>query len=341
MNYLQTNGRAGVKKGIILMTDGAANLPLGNAGSTGFRPCTAQAAVTTNAGDNNGYETGAANTCADDASSGSDANSGTGNQTNCTDSHKDRHKFTNFGVGPAIPSSPTPTVDGIEIRLDTWASSSAASQQNCVELSWDGGTSWTAPKTVNLGTSQATKILGSSADNWGHTWTTAQLSNANFVVRVTDVASNTATTFNLDTVQVNVSYHVPFPSTSGPCDYAATQSNIARAAGIVIFTIGYGIDGSFCADDGSGSPYDSTPTTRLLAWVATGANPTADDGGDGPGGLPGGCPSSGPSYPAAINSENADGDNFLCEAKGNQLAAVFQQAAQLLASGSRLVKVPF
>jgi hypothetical protein len=51
-----------------------------------------------------------------------------------------------------------------------------------------------------------TYILGGAADKWGRTWSVAEMSNANFRVRVTDVASNTARDFSLDWVAVRVSY---------------------------------------------------------------------------------------------------------------------------------------
>jgi hypothetical protein len=366
MDYLQTSpdARHDVKKGIILMTDGAANLPLGIPGSTGFRPCTAQAAVTSSAGDNNGYEVSPANACADDAVFAQDGNagngSGTSTSTSCGSSGKDKHRFSGFGLGPLIPPSPTPTVDGIQIKLDAWASSGASTRRVCVRLSWNSGTSWTNTQQVDLsGTTEATYPLGAPDDTWGHTWSLSDLSDLNFRVEVTDVASNTSTTFNLDTVQVNVSYHVPNPSTGGPCEFASQKADAARAADIELFTIGYGLwplgatDGDRCwstipadcvgqtnpAYEGPGSQYECALTTHLLADMANGPPPgQSDDGGDGPQGLPPGCPAA---NPAAIASENADGDHFLCEAKGNDLQSVFQQAAQLLASGSRLVKVPF
>jgi hypothetical protein len=351
-DYLQANGRPGVKKGIILLTDGAANVAPAATGrvdtSTGALNCAAQAAVLSNAGDNNGYETNASGACVSGGTVATDANSGTGTQTTCTDTNKDRHKFSSFGL--SIPASPTPTIDGIEIKLNSWASSGAATRMVCVDLSWNNGASWTTAKSATIGSNNTTYTLGNSADNWGHTWSASDLSNANFLVRVTDVASNTSTTFNLDGVTANVYYHYTDPSLAnlGPCDYAANQSDIVRAAGIEIFTIGYGVDktDSVCTSvlqggvEGTSSPFENDTTTQLLAYMAMG-DIRYDDGGDGFGGLPGGCPSSGPYYPAAINSENADGDNFLCEPKGIDLQAVFTAAAEALASGTHLVKIPF
>ncbi len=331
-DYLQANGRAGVKKGIIFMTDGAANEPFD------YLNCSSSlnAAVTGNPanGDGNGYETSPGNACAVGGGTAQDANSGTvtGNTT-CTASGHDRHDF--WGFGATVP--PGQTVSGITVQLTASVNSTAATTRRlCVQLSWNGGTSWSNAVQVSSNTGVfdlTTSLAAYTTDlnsNWGHTFVNLELPNLR--VRVTDLSSATNTTFNLDAVRLRIFYGGAF----GPCDWAAAQSNIARAAGIEIFTIGFGVQDSVCSADDRFSPYDGTPATRLLAWMATGANPTADDGGDGPGGLPGGCATQ-----ALADSENADPDNFLCEPKTALLQAVFQQAAQLLASGSRLVKVPF
>jgi hypothetical protein len=177
------------------------------AGDTGLANCTANAAVTTNSGDNNGFETNPGNACADDAASAQDANSGTNNNTTCSDTGKDRHRFYNYGF--SIPSGSV--INGIRVRLDAWIDGgSSASRIMCVELSWDGGTTWTATKqTTTLTTSQATYTLGTTSDTWGRTWASGDFSNANFRVRITDVAASTARTFSLDWAAVEVTYTPP------------------------------------------------------------------------------------------------------------------------------------
>jgi hypothetical protein len=170
---------------------------------TGFLNCTANAAVTTNSGDNNGYEGSPGNACADDALTATDANSGTSTSTLCTNTGKDRHLFYNYGA--SVPAGAT--INGIEVRLDAWASSATSSPFICAELSWDGGTTWTATKTTaTLTTSQVTYILGTSSDTWGRTWSSGDFSNANFRLRLTDVASSTARTFDLDYAAVQITY---------------------------------------------------------------------------------------------------------------------------------------
>ena len=131
-----------------------------------------------------------------------DTNSGTGFSTSCTANSKDKHHFYNYNFNI------TPTaVQGIEVRLDARADTTGGSPKICVQISWDGGTTWTTAKqTSTLSTTETTYILGSPSDTWGHAWTSSDLSNANFRVRVIDVSSNTNRDFSLDYIAVNVTY---------------------------------------------------------------------------------------------------------------------------------------
>jgi hypothetical protein len=137
----------------------------------------------------------------------------------------------------------------------------------CVQLSWNGGTSWTTAKQApNLTTSQTQRTLGNNNDTWGRAWALSELSNANFRVRVTDVASNTSRTFYLDWAAVNVYYA---PASTGPCAYAADQADAAKAAGIEIFTIGYGLSGASPCTDTAGT-WQHRPAEDLLEYIASG-----------------------------------------------------------------------
>jgi len=79
--------------------------------------------------------------------------------------------------------------------------------KTCVELSWDGGATWTAAKsTGTLATSEGSLIVGGAADTWSRTWSVGDLGDANFRVRLTNVASNTSRDFSLDQVAVRVRY---------------------------------------------------------------------------------------------------------------------------------------
>lgn len=113
------------------------------------------------------------------------------------------------------------------------------------------------------------------------------------------------------------------PYDDNPCLYAFNQSEAAKGNGDEIFTIGFGIDGTRCDYDSSG-PYDNVLVTELLADMAT---ESLDDCGH--------CDTSG-----EREAENIDGDHFLCEAKSEDLAPLFQYAVEVMAAGSRLIQIP-
>jgi len=171
------------------------------ASNTGLRSPAANGADT--GGDGNGFQTNPANAMADDAASAVDTDSGTVSSTSCTSTGRDRHRFFNYGL--SLPAGAT--LQGIEVRLDSRVDSTNGSPRMCVQLSWDGGVHWTAPiATSTLSTTMATRMLGSATNTWGRTWTPAELSDANFRVRVIDVANSTTRDFSLDWIAVRVSY---------------------------------------------------------------------------------------------------------------------------------------
>jgi hypothetical protein len=175
----------------------------GSSTSTGYLAPSAHAAQTSSAGDNNGYQTNPANALNDNSVFAVDTNSGSNNNTSCTNNGKDKHHFFNYNFN--LP--PTAVIQGIQVRLDARADATGGSPRICVQISWNGGSSWTTAKqTSTLTTSEATYILGGAADTWGRAWTPGNFSNANFRVRVIDVASNTARDFSLDYIAVNVTY---------------------------------------------------------------------------------------------------------------------------------------
>jgi hypothetical protein len=178
------------------------NTPTGGT-STGFLSPSANAAQTSSAGDNNGYQTSPTSAYANDASVAADIDSGTNKSTSCTDNGKDKHYYYNYNLN--IPA--TAVIQGIQVRLDARADATGGSPKICVQLSWDGGTNWTTVKsTTTLSTSEATYSLGSTSDPWGRTWSASDLNNTNFRLRVVDVAGNQSRDFFLDYVAVNVTY---------------------------------------------------------------------------------------------------------------------------------------
>jgi hypothetical protein len=175
----------------------------GAATNTGLLSSTANAAVTSGAGDNNGYQSSPANAHGDGGGLAVDTNSGSNRNTSCTNSGKDKHDFRDYGI--SVPGGAT--ISGIEVRLDARADATSGSPRICVQLSWDGGASWTsALQTGTLTTGEASYTLGGASSTWGRTWSSGELSNANFRVRVINVASNTSRDFSLDWLAVRVTY---------------------------------------------------------------------------------------------------------------------------------------
>lgn len=170
-------------------------------GDTGFVGPGADSPAT--GGDNNGFEVNSANAYADDGLVAMDVNSGTNNTASCTHIRKDKHTFQEFGF--SIPEGAA--INGIELLLDASVDSTVGSPQMCVQLSWDGGVTWSpAVATPLLSTTETTYILGSPTDTWGHVWHTADLSTTNFRVRVSNIASTVSRDFALDWVAVRVHY---------------------------------------------------------------------------------------------------------------------------------------
>jgi Putative Flp pilus-assembly TadE/G-like/von Willebrand factor type A domain len=111
--------------------------------------------------------------------------------------------------------------------------------------------------------------------------------------------------------------------TSDYCSQANTAATAAKAQGIEVFTVGFGLDGSnniACPD--TGGTFKGKTATALLASMATSS---ADDGG---------CP----------GTENTDDDHYFCVPKtagaSADLSAVFKSAATSLAKGTKLVQLP-
>jgi hypothetical protein len=171
--------------------------------NTGFLAPSANAAVTSSGGDNNGYQTNPTNAYNDNSVFAVDTDSGTNSNTSCTNKGKDKHIFYNYNFN--IPG--TAAIKGIEVRLDARVDATNNAPHICVQISWNGGSSWTAAKqTATLSTGETTYVLGTPADTWGRTWNVGNFSNANFRIRVIDVASGTARDFSLDYIAVNVTY---------------------------------------------------------------------------------------------------------------------------------------
>ncbi len=174
--------------------------------STPWRTCTSgTSAAEAGWGDANGYETSPNNACADGSGFALDASTGTAARSgSCTNPANDAHRFRDFSLGvPVLALS----INGIEVRADVGVNNSGGTSNICVQLSWDGGTSWTTAKSATLTSAvETTYNLGGTADSWGRTWSAGNFSNANFRVRVIDATTQNNKDYRLDYLAVRVTY---------------------------------------------------------------------------------------------------------------------------------------
>ena len=193
--------------------------------NTGFRNPTANSAANSS-GDGNGFEVNPTNAYTDNGLFAVDNNSGGSAGTSCTSQNKDSHRFFNYGfTGLSAP------ITGVEVRLDAKVDATGGTPKMCVQLSWNGGSSWTTAKsTSTLTTSEVTYILGGASDTWGRTWSTANFSNASFQVRVINVSSDLTRDFFLDWVAVKVHYNNGVLAMVTPNGNAPARAEIAKSA---------------------------------------------------------------------------------------------------------------
>lgn len=167
--------------------------------NSGFKSPSANIART--GGDGNGFQTSASNAFTNNASFAVDTNSGTGTSTSCSSTQKDNHLFYNYGF--SIPANAT--ILGIEVRLDAKVDGTGGAPKMCVQLSKDGGVTWTAVQTTpTLGTAESTYTLGGATNTWGMAWNSNSFSNTNFRLRIINIASDTNRDFSLDWAAVKV-----------------------------------------------------------------------------------------------------------------------------------------
>jgi len=183
-------------------------------------------------------------------------------------------KLSKFNI-PGIPGGAT--INGIAVTVEGLT----AGLQANVALSYDGGSSFTAPLLTSLSAIESVNTLGGPTSTWGRTWSAGDFTNSKFVVKlVTTGASGNGITISVDQVQVKVYYTAP-PTTlslspvSGP--YAGTASMnavltlTADASPIPSKTInfyvgGTGIDASGnCTGTSVGSAVTQADGTAALA----------------------------------------------------------------------------
>lgn len=211
-----------------------------------------EAAETVSAGDNDGFQTTPGNAFASDNVYAVDTDSGDGDNTACTSTGADKHRYYNYGITDKVPTGST--IQGITVRADIAVDSLTHPPFTCIQLSWDGGTNWTTitaayQKTLTA-IGETTYTYGGPADLWGTTWDTTKLNNTNFRVRVINGDDNAGANirdFSLDWLPVSITYTAPWDSYSNAarttvCDSFTGSGNTSctPAGGTTVYMRGTG-----------------------------------------------------------------------------------------------------
>jgi hypothetical protein len=117
----------------------------------------------------------------------------------------------NFGI--FVPGNSI--IEGIIVQMEGYT----GGRQVTVEISGNGGATWSSTKITSFSASKGTLFLGDELDKWGTTWTADSFSTGNFRIRL--VTNNGAGTIYIDHVSVKVYYQPPnttliVPSVSEP-----------------------------------------------------------------------------------------------------------------------------
>src|SRR3990167_5637540 len=130
----------------------------------------------------------------------SDGNNAVPGRTSTTD-EQDYYNFT-FGIPSEV------TIDGIEVVIEGQAPTSARDMVILAELSWNGGTNYTASGYSNTwtgGDAETTKTYGGATDKWGRIWADTEFTNGNFRLYLKQTDTN-GTNNAIDHIQVKVYY---------------------------------------------------------------------------------------------------------------------------------------
>ena len=131
--------------------------------------------------------------------------------------------------GFAIPGGAT--ITGVEVRVRA-TDTTASTHRLEASLSWDGGTTFTAVKQTAPFPANAPLtdyLLGGPSDLWGHAWTDAEFSNANFRLRVDSVLGSPVNPDYLDCIPVTVYYTAPAATATNTVPPTTTSTSTATA----------------------------------------------------------------------------------------------------------------
>jgi hypothetical protein len=99
------------------------------------------------------------------------------------------------------------TIDGIEVLGEFSSSVASDSAALRLSLSWNNGTNFTATKLdTNDSTTDANKTYGGATDTWGRSWTTAELADGTFQIKIEGRNVVAGSSCRLDYLAIKIYY---------------------------------------------------------------------------------------------------------------------------------------
>ena len=119
-------------------------------------------------------------------------------------------------------------ITGIEVGVKGYKEQAGDTTMG-IQLSWDGGTNKTASQNVVIsgGSVEAMNSVGGNWNDWGHTWTTDELSNANFWAGFT--SSNSGNDYDVNYIRVKIYYQL-CSSSSSSSSFSSCSSSFSSSS---------------------------------------------------------------------------------------------------------------
>lgn len=110
--------------------------------------------------------------------------------------------YESFGIADLTDN----TIDGILVQVEAKVNSTTDRSEYTIELSWDGGTTWTTLKRAfQFPIADSTHCYG-GADAWSHTFIPSELTNINFKVRISNDFTSATNDASVDCISVQIFY---------------------------------------------------------------------------------------------------------------------------------------
>ena len=105
-----------------------------------------------------------------------------------------------------LPNLTGSNIIGVLVEAETFVSSTTLLSEFSVQLSWNGGTSWTTAKSSFQNETTVIAFFFGGADAWSHAFIPAELTNINFKVRIANSFASSSNDGSCDYITAQVFY---------------------------------------------------------------------------------------------------------------------------------------